>query len=149
MREAAADIMLPGISDLAAAERMSREIAMLSGRLAHLLAASPAAHDEQIVRAHTFLHAMYEEVTAGGTLSRTEPAVRRLRGDEQAIDRIGEALLLDSGEIELILLAAMAEEHEGYASVLRSLNPVNEPYATVGLAAQLCCKNQSDRAALH
>ena len=149
MREAAADIVLPGISDLAAAERMSREIAMLSGRLAHLLAASPAAHDDQIARAHTFLHAMYEETAAGETLARAEPAARRLRGDQHPIDRIRDALSLDSSEIDLILLAAMAEEHEGYSSVLRSLNPQNEPYATVGLAAQLSCKNQNDRAALH
>jgi hypothetical protein len=54
-----------------------------------------------------------------------------------SIDRLIERMGLTSIEIDLVLLAAMAEEHEGYASVLPSLNPRNEPYATAGLAAQL------------
>src|SRR5205823_5735753 len=64
------------------------------------------------------------------------------------IDRLAAALSLEAAEVDLILLAAMAEEHEGYASILRSLNPQNEPYATIGLAAQLQCKNPQDRIAL-
>jgi hypothetical protein len=149
MRETEADIALPSTVEFAAAERLSREIAMLSGRLAHLLAASPAAHDDQIARAHTFLHAMYDEAATGGTHPTMETAARKLRSDQHPIDRLAAALSLDSGEVDLILLAAMAEQHEGYSSVLRSLNPRNEPYPTVGLAAQLSCKSQRERAALH
>jgi ATPase family protein associated with various cellular activities (AAA)/winged helix domain-containing protein len=150
MRETAADIALPGTAELAAAERMSREIAILSGRLAHLLAASQAARDDQIARAHTFLHAMYDAVGDDNAVAQPELVVRKPRSpDTHPIDRLADALALDATEIDLILLAAMAEEHEGYSSVLRSLNPQNEPYATVGLAAQLACKCPRDRAVLH
>ena len=62
--------------------------------------------------------------------------------------RLAASLSLQAAEVDLILLAAMAEEHEGYASILRSLNPQNEPYATIGLAAQLQCNNPQDRIAL-
>ena len=39
----------------------------------------------------------------------------------------------------------MADEHEGYASIMRSLNPRSEPFATAGLAAQLACETARDR----
>src|SRR5262249_21182602 len=42
----------------------------------------------------------------------------------------------------------MPHEHEGYASVMRSLNPRGEPYPSVGLAAQLLCRTVSERCAL-
>ncbi len=129
------------------AERMSREIAIMSGRLAHLLAESPASSDEQISRAHAFLHAMYDAAAADGTsVSRSRPPADARSADP--IDRLVEALSLEPSEIDLILLAAMPEEHEGYASVLRSLNPQNEPYATIGLAAQLAGGRLADRTAL-
>src|ERR1700730_15948297 len=112
MREIEADMALPGTAELAAAERLSREVAMLSGRLAHLLAASPAAHDDQIARAHTFLHAMYDEAATGRTDAIMETAARKPRSDQHPIDRLAAALSLDSGEVDLILLAAMAEQHE-------------------------------------
>jgi hypothetical protein len=145
MRDTATDIAPVEIHDLAAADRMSREIAVLSGRLAHLLATSPAAQDEQIARAHAFLHAMYEEVAGADSAA----AARPQGAEVHPLDRLARALALTSTEVDLILLAAMAEEHEGYSSVLRSLNPQNEPYATVGLAAQLVCRSRDDRAGLH
>jgi hypothetical protein len=117
-------------SEFAIAERMSREVALLSGRLAHLLARSPAAQEEPIVRAHAFLHGMFDRV-----VDSTESATGLSAGSPHSIpqapiDRLADAFSLQAAEVELILLAAMAEEHEGYASVLRSLNPNNEPYAT-------------------
>ena len=48
-------------------------------------------------------------------------------------------------ERDVVILAAMPEEHEGYASVLRNLNPRSEPYLTAGLAAQLTCESARDR----
>ena len=47
-------------SQFAVAECMSRKIAILGGRLAHLLAQSPVAQEDVLTRAHTFLHAMYD-----------------------------------------------------------------------------------------
>src|SRR5207244_3935232 len=69
-------------------------------------------------------------------------------GIEHPIDRLVHVLGLTPCEVDLILLAAMADEHEGYASVLRTLNPRGEPSATVGLAAQLVCRSTRERLAL-
>ncbi len=44
---------------------------------------------------------------------------------------------LDGLEVDLLLLAGLPEEHEGLAATLRSLHPLGEPGATVGLAALL------------
>jgi hypothetical protein len=135
-------------SQFAVAECMSRKIAILGGRLAHLLAQSPVAQEDVLTRAHTFLHAMYDAFADG----KADPDAKLPGLDQQSetypIDRLAASLSLQADEVDLILLAAMAEEHEGYASILRSLNPQNEPYATIGLAAQLQCKNPQDRIAL-
>jgi hypothetical protein len=52
-------------------------------------------------------------------------------------DRLTIRFSLSPAEVELLLLAGMPEEHEGYAAVLRSLHPRGESRPTVGLAAQL------------
>ena len=48
--------------------------------------------------------------------------------------------LCGAGELErdLLVLAAMPEAHQGYASILRSLHPEGRPRATIGLASQMC-----------
>ena len=59
---------------------------------------------------------------------------------DTAIDgtsRIATRLGWTSAEVELLRLALMPDEHEGYAAVLRVLNPRGEPRPTAGLAAQL------------
>jgi ATPase family associated with various cellular activities (AAA) len=40
-------------------------------------------------------------------------------------------------EIELVVLAGVAEEHQGIAATFRSLHPTGEPWPTLGLAALL------------
>lgn len=55
--------------------------------------------------------------------------------------------MLSSIEMQLLVLAGLSEEHEGLASILRTLHPRGEPRATVGLAAQLLCDDQLDRRA--
>jgi hypothetical protein len=76
------------------------------------------------------------------------PAPEREPEKTYPIDHLAASLSLQAAEVDLILLAAMSEEHERYASILRSLNPQNEPYATIGLAAQLQCNNPQDRIAV-
>ena len=56
---------MPDLSRFAMAERMSRKIATLGGRLAHLLAQSPVAQEDVLTRAHTFLHVMYDALADG------------------------------------------------------------------------------------
>lgn len=48
-------------------------------------------------------------------------------------------------ERELVLLAGLSEEHEGYGVILRRLHPAGEPFPTAGMAAQLLCKESDDR----
>ena len=56
---------------------------------------------------------------------------------EQRLDRLAGKLKFDRGDLELLLLAGMPEEHEGYAAVFRTLHPRGEPRPSVGLAAQV------------
>jgi ATPase family associated with various cellular activities (AAA)/Winged helix domain, variant len=130
----------------AIAERMSREVAIMGERLACLIARSPTAQEGTLAQGHAFLHAMFEAY-AGEIVSAVSTQGTSTRGDAAVhpVDRLVERLSLTSSEIDLIVLAAMADEHEGYASTLRTLNPRNEPHATVGLAAQLGCENRRER----
>jgi SpoVK/Ycf46/Vps4 family AAA+-type ATPase len=110
------------------AARMAREAALIAGRLAPLLGeGSPDA---------AFLQAMHE--TLGG-----EERVRR--AGAQPFDRLAAALSLSPVELDLLALAGLPEEHEGYAAVLRRLHPHGEPFATVGLAARLLCRTPEER----
>lgn len=122
----------------AAAERMSREIATMGGRLARLIAGSSIAQDRTLGQAHAFLLSMFDACATGEVPS----------DNAHPIDRLATSLALKPAEIDLMVLAAMADEHEGYASTLRSLNPRGEPQATVGLAAQLGSADMHERFAL-
>jgi hypothetical protein len=53
------------------------------------------------------------------------------------IDRLVAEYGLESAEQDLLLLAGLAEEHEGLAGTFRSLHPRGEPRPTAGLAALL------------
>jgi ATPase family associated with various cellular activities (AAA) len=131
------------------AQRMSREVAIMGARLAQLIARSPMAQEPAVAQGHDFLHAMYNAACLGIEIDLSaDMSSRGARDTTHPIDRLIERMGLTSIEIDLVLLAAMTEEHEGYASVLRSLNPRNEPYATVGLAAQLVNDRLRDRFAI-
>jgi hypothetical protein len=151
MPEAATNFPAHDDANFAIADRMSREVAILAGRLARLLAHSPAAQEGHLAGGNAFLNAMFEAATAGQSATDLEGPATDRRPPAQThpeihpIDRLATALALEPREVDLIFLAAMAEEHEGYASILRSLNPQNEPFATTGLAAQLQCHNSHQR----
>ena len=135
------------------AARLSRALALLGGRLARLLdGLSPGAHgprDGQAAAADTgaadtlagsraFLDAMADAWAAGPGVDSGLPAGRgtgldrSAAGPPQPIDLLTWGLGLTATELELMLLAAMADEHEGYASVLRALNPRAEVRAVAG-----------------
>ena len=65
-----------------------------------------------------------------------------------ALDRLAAALRLTPVEVDLVLLAGLAEEHEGYASAFRRINPTGAPYPTAGLAARLFCVHSDERSEL-
>jgi hypothetical protein len=67
---------------------------------------------------------------------------------EQPIDRLVGAFGLDPAESDLILLAGLAEEHEGLAGTIRQLSVRGDPAPTIGLAGLVVEDQVPDRAAL-
>ena len=48
-------------------------------------------------------------------------------------------------EVDLLVLAGLADEDEAFAALFRSLHPRGEPRPTVGLAARACCDDLAER----
>jgi len=118
--------------------RLARRTAGLAGRLADLLdQALPAGGEHTATR--DFLRAM--AAAAEG------PQLRHGEGLDP-LERLEAGFALSPADTDLLLLAGLADEHEGYAGVLRGLHPRGEPRATAGLAAQLLCASPDDRALL-
>jgi hypothetical protein len=118
-----------------AADRLARDAAALAGRLADLLdQALPGAGEHAASR--DFLRAMA-----------AAPAAEPWAADDgdDPIDRVARAFRLSPVEVDLVLLAGLPEEHEGYAGVLRTLHPRAEPRPSAGLAAQLLCASAGER----
>jgi hypothetical protein len=111
----------------------------IGARLADLLAATPHAQQHDWADAIAFLRGVAADAGAerNGTVPETEP-----------FERLVARFDLSPADTELLLLAGLADEHEGYASVLRLLHPRGEPRPTAGLAAQLFCRSTEERIAL-
>lgn len=54
---------------------------------------------------------------------------------QQPLDRLAARHRLSPAEVDLVLLAGLAEEHEGIAATFRTMHPYGEPRPTIGLAA--------------
>ena len=130
--------------------RLARETGLLAGRLAQFLTNTLPRVEPSLVEGQAFLQALFEAVAEGHSVDwwRSHPAEHGPVGSVHPLDRLTHALWLSATEVDLLLLAGFGEEHEGLAAVLRTLNPRNEPYPTVGLAAQLFCNEHFDRQAL-
>jgi ATPase family protein associated with various cellular activities (AAA) len=68
-----------------------------------------------------------------------------LAGERTPLELLSVGFGLGPDERDLLVLAGLAEEHEGIAATLRSLHPRGEPYPTASLAALVLAL---DRAAL-
>lgn len=109
----------------------------LAGRLADLLDQLLAGEQEQ-GSARAFLRAMARDAE--------DPLARlRIGTETHPLGRLTRAFALSPVEVDLLLLAGLPDEHEGYAGVLRTLHPRGEPRASVGLAAQLLCAAPAER----
>ncbi len=117
------------------ARGLEAQVAALAARLADVLARSVPPQGP-IADAIAFLRAYAEASASPDASARTEP---------HPIDRLSAALGLSAFEIDLLVLAGMAEEHEGLAGVFRSVHPRGEPRPTAGLAAQVLCEAQQER----
>ncbi len=128
---------------IAAAERLAREVAILAGRLAKLLGQTPVANEDPVAAGIAFLRSVAEP--AAGERSLSERMASGAHEIVYPIDRLAAAFALAPVEIDLLLLAGMAEEHEGFASLFRTLHPRSEPRPTAGLATQLICTTPRER----
>lgn len=63
----------------------------------------------------------------------------------EALIRLTDAFVLSAIDLDLIVLAGLADEHEGFCHVLRTLHPRGEPRPTVALATQLLCRTHGER----
>src|SRR5829696_6550625 len=87
------------------AQRLARETARLAARLADLVGGFAVAHDATLEEVVSFLRAM-----GAGVVDAPDAA------GEQPLDRLVRRLGLAPVEVDLLLLAGLAEEHEGYAA---------------------------------
>jgi len=108
-------------------ECLSHEIARLAGRLGDFLAATFPQAEGVLLQNLAFLRA-----NAQAPRRPCSPAK-----ETEPLEQLTGPLALTQSEVDLVLLAGMPEEHEGYAAVLRSLHPRGEPRPPAGLAAQL------------
>ncbi len=69
------------------------------------------------------------------------------RGSE-ALIHLTDAFGLTDRDLDVLALAGLPEEHEGFCAVLRALHPRSEPRATTALAMRLFCPSLDDRRAL-
>jgi hypothetical protein len=129
------------MSDLSVniARRLTQETGIMAGRLARLLEATFAGAGGQTAGHLAFLQARFHAVSPDLPLEHWNPPVRSraVEGETHPLDRVIEGLALSEEETRLLILSGMAEEHEGYAAVLRTLHPRGEPWPTAGLAAQM------------
>jgi hypothetical protein len=117
-------------------EALAAEAARLAGALGDLLAGLTGAQDDTFCELSAFLHRMAGD-HAGARLD-----------DDHPLPRLHAALALSALEQDLVVLAGLPDEHEGYAGVLRRLHPDGLARPTAGLAAQLLCPSPADRYAL-
>lgn len=109
-----------------AAARLSREVGLMAGRLARFLRAGSGSLESH---GHDFLNACYEQAGKGASSAREDA--------EHPLGRLIRTFDLARPDVDVLLLTGMPEEHEGYAAVLRALNPRGEPRPSAGLIAQV------------
>jgi ATPase family associated with various cellular activities (AAA) len=131
----------PPAPPLSPGERLALETGLLAGRLAELLR-RVLPEDQAAAAGVRFL----EEVHLRASQSRDRLA--DAAPSDHPLDRLTGGLGLSPCEVDLLLLAGLGEEHEGFSDILRSLHPQGRWQPTVGLAAQLFAPDEEGRRAL-
>ncbi len=126
---------------------LTREVAIMSGRIAQLLRQRFVDDDSAVAVSLAFLEFQYREHCGEAPLSHWPgDCLSRISEDsESPAYRLIAGLGLSLLEVELLILAGLAEEHEGFADIFRTLHPTSQPQVTLGLAAQLLCSQTSQR----
>jgi len=126
---AASDLRPAALAD--AARPIGARVGALAGRLAAVLrdVLPNAERDERLV----FLAAT----------ARTEAALEPPPSGADALARLADAFGLTNADLDLLTLASLPDEHEGFCHVLRSLHPRGEPRATVALASRVALSSST------
>lgn len=122
---------------------LDQEVAIMAGRFATLLRQRFANDNTAISLSLKFLDFRYQSVF-GDTPMETWSADSRERfvnaghtdGNNPLLKLI-QLLDLSALQVDMLLMAGLAEEHEGFADIFRSLHPTGMPWPTMGLLAQL------------
>ncbi len=104
---------------------LDRGIARVAGCLGRLLESRFPGPEAIIAHAIDFLNRAARRPPRDATSGAT-PLVRLI-----------DAYHLDLDNIDLLILAGLADEHEGFADIFRTLHPLGQPRPTAGLATQL------------
>jgi len=130
-------------------ERLRFECGIMAGRLAALLrkrlADDEKGMEKPVAAALNFLEHSYQKVAGEQPLSTWLGSAldRRQQDIYHPLDLLAYSFRLSHGEVDLLILAGLAEEHEGFADIFRTLHPLGVARPTLGLAAQLFC-NESE-----
>jgi hypothetical protein len=131
------DTALPRL--LAGPDEISRQLTARASGLALAVAdvvEASASSDSGAAQAVSFLRDW------AGSASPVLPVAR------QPLDVLADHYQLCAAEIDLLLLAGLAEEHEGLASTMRALHPRGDPRPSAGLAALVLARSGFHRAEL-
>src|SRR5436309_2436832 len=116
-----------GLAD--AGRPLAVRIAAMADRLADLVGQVVPSTDGTDRRA--FLSAIARQYDEDAQITRGSSA------GIDAVMRLTDTFALTASDLDVVVLAALPDEHEGFCHVLRSLNPRGEPRATLALAWRL------------
>lgn len=130
----------PALANITPAAFLAHHVALMAARLADMLSDTPMSDEHPVASGITFLRSY-----ARAASLRDVPFENDEDAEVQPLDRLVAAFGLSTLEIELLIVAGMAEEHEGFASVFRTLHPRGEPRPTAGLVALLLAPSPAER----
>jgi len=142
---------LPGSAEaipaVAPYSTLAREVAIMAGRFAALLRERFSDQPEALSGALEFLDFRYRQVCGAKPAQHWRDGLAsRLQEEPDApLQRLRDAFSLPDEIIELMVFAGLADEHEGFADIFRTLHPQTQPLPTLGLAAQLLTKTTAER----
>jgi hypothetical protein len=134
-------------ANMPASEELAREVGLLAGRLAAFLRGKLADDKEPLASALGFLDHAFMSMNQGRPLSEWEGTLldHRIESLDNPVQRLVRSYGFSPCEVDLMLFAGLAEEHEGYADIFRALHPLGQPRPTVGFAAQFLCHGPAER----
>lgn len=129
---------------------LKREVAIMAGRFSQLLRRRFSDDTTAVAISLQFMEFRYREVYGDTPLEHWHSDCRTRIADhpDSSLWQLISRLKLQLPQIDMLLIAGLTEEHEGFADIFRTLHPENQPLPTIGLAAQLVCPDGHDRSSL-